>query len=1119
MIGISFAPAPLARLILHYYVDDLGIDVEGEQTLDINLWKGIITFGPANFRLGKSDPGQVTKLGLDFSLRSLLGKRALVTTLIIDGLNLKLTENAQGELALNGVPLTGLLASEEEATKTKEKEKSSWGAGLDSFELHNSKLQFVTPQDRQADLAIEQLSLIGFRTWQPDEPGSFSLAGQLNGMPVSAEGEARPFAEEIQVSLRYQINDIELAKVEQLTGPLGLDRSAGRMQLQGAGEISQLFKGGTRISSSGEMAVDGVDVSIPGSVGIAMPAAKSTFQLRTRIEADGRLESAGAIGLDATSGRLQVPGGPDVTFDHGSLPSTDVALSLSPDGGLAFKAAPALDIAKLALSGPINLTSDSAKLQLQDLDIASGTTATRIATGGTLKVAKLALATPAANGSSGFKLQAPTIDTTLADVVFKDENGKTQLIGSATTSANVAEVTLPASDKEQPWSATLNKLQLSTRDLALNIDGNTTQLQSALTATIGALTAEMAQPATQRGGRGQRTSAVARSQVSVAPIEIELPRFEMTQRPNDLQIATALRSRWTGAKGSLGDVPARPAFSLGQFDLSATSLSLAMAGQRLRVSGDAALSLADADARWESQLAASRESNAESKGTVGKLALNLSGLDVQTEGNSVTAKAAVGLDGSKISLRSSELDTVAGGQMAVDRLQTAVKEITIGRPPAPAWRVVLDATMDGLNTGQANTVPRMHAKTVEVRDLTLDDRGAVDADALIITKTDAAISRRWLERMGGDPAAEQVAKAAEEVVQRATKEKAPLRIGHLRVEDSAHVNFEDDVLRPPARFALKIEAFDMGELNSERPQGKTDLFLRARLNEFTQIDAQGWASPLAPKPDFALSTSVKYLQLPQLSPYTAQAIGLNIDSGRLQIKADATAQQGELQGVINLVANSLALTPVSAEIAGQAEKTIGVPINTALNLLEDSEGKITLSLPLSGNLASPSFDFGDVITLAMTNVVKGAVLAPFKMALLPLNLLVDAASGSAPKLAPITFDANTITPDAQGATILASLAKLLRDEEKLTVQVCGRTTLQDRTAALAKQALPPESDPIYPVAVADLRAGLGQLAQARTTAVRHALDEQYGIRRGRVLECRSYFDDQDNGPPRVEIKF
>ncbi|WP_223291809.1 hypothetical protein [Defluviicoccus vanus] len=64
--GISFAPAPLARLILHYYVDDLGIDVEGEQTLDINLWKGIITFGPANFRLGKSDPGQVTKLGLDF---------------------------------------------------------------------------------------------------------------------------------------------------------------------------------------------------------------------------------------------------------------------------------------------------------------------------------------------------------------------------------------------------------------------------------------------------------------------------------------------------------------------------------------------------------------------------------------------------------------------------------------------------------------------------------------------------------------------------------------------------------------------------------------------------------------------------------------------------------------------------------------------------------------------------------------------------------------------------------------------------------------------------------------------------------------------------------------------
>ena len=136
-----------------------------------------------------------------------------------------------------------------------------------------------------------------------------------------------------------------------------------------------------------------------------------------------------------------------------------------------------------------------------------------------------------------------------------------------------------------------------------------------------------------------------------------------------------------------------------------------------------------------------------------------------------------------------------------------------------------------------------------------------------------------------------------------------------------------------------------------------------------------------------------------------------------------------------------------------------------------------------------------------------------------VTLLTDAASGAAPKLAPIAFEPNTTTPTAQGRSVLAALAKTLQDQAKLRVQVCGRTTLQDREAALQKEALPDVSDPIYPTSVADLRAGLGQLAQTRTTVIRQALDAEFGIRRGRVLECRSYYDHEDNGTPRVEIRF
>lgn len=1177
---ITFAPAPLARLVLHYYLDDLGIDVSGEQSLDINLWKGRIAFGPVDFKFGDAVPGQVSRLGLDFSIPRLVNRRALVTTLTIEGLDLKLTQTPEGELRLNGVPLAGLLASEPKASEqatdeSAEQAKSPWGAGLDSFELKDSKLTFITQQGREAQLQIDSLSLIGFRSWQPDDPGTFSLAGQINGISVNAEGEARPFAEELQVGLKYQIEDIELGKIEQFIGPLGFERNAGKFAIEGAGEITQMLKGGTSIASTGDVTIDGLDLAIPGAVAVGMHDAKSAFELRTHLEPDGAFNTAGSVSIDAATGHVQVPDGPDVTFEHATVPKSDIGLALSPDGGIQLRGVPTLEITKPAMTGPLNLSGDRLALNLTDFSLDTGAKGVDLATGGTVTLGQPVVEIPAADGAQGLKVQSNAIEATLSDIALKqgadgthitggsakitpgelqlslpqanaaappmtiEANAKTlsvdaltldvtsggmKLTGKAATDIDTAKLTMPTDRKSPPLVTTLDKLALTLTELALNTAQNETQLKAAANVTLAGLAGGNEQTSPRASDRARKTAGQSAAtgsgnRFSAGPITIALPSLELTQRGETLQITTTMSSEWSKLQAALREIPARPSLVFADLKLNTSPLTLEMTGNGMRVVGNAGLALNDAEAGWDSAVAAARGATVESKGTAANLSLAVSGADLRTNAEGAEGKAALRLDGTRLQMQSPELDTVAGGRVGVDRLQADVKELAAGRPPSPAWRLVFDATLDSLRTGKENAIPRMHAKQVEIRRLAIDDRGSVDADAFIITKTEAAISRSWLTQLGGDPAAEQVAKTAVEVAEKAEKEKAPLRIGRLRVEDTASVNFEDDVLKPPARFALNIEAFDMGELNSAKPDGRTDIFLRAKLNEFTPIEAQGWAEVLAPKPDFALNASVKHLQLPQLSPYTAQAIGVNIESGRLTVNADATANQGELQGVINLAANSLELGKVSAETASQAENTIGVPLNTALGLLEDDDGRITLSIPLSGNLASPSFDPGDAIAQAMTNVVKGAVLAPFKLALLPVTLLAGAAEGSVPKLAPIAFDANTVTPTAQGKTIIEGLATLLRDQSKLKVQVCGRATLADRQAALEKQALPDESDPIYPTAVADLRAGLGQLAQERTSVVRRTLSDEYGIPRRQVLECRSAYEESDTGAPRVEIKF
>lgn len=263
---------------------------------------------------------------------------------------------------------------------------------------------------------------------------------------------------------------------------------------------------------------------------------------------------------------------------------------------------------------------------------------------------------------------------------------------------------------------------------------------------------------------------------------------------------------------------------------------------------------------------------------------------------------------------------------------------------------------------------------------------------------------------------------------------------------------------------------------------------------------------MASKPDFALAVRVQELQLPSLSPYTRRAAGLNIESGSLKVDAEATANAGQLAGVVRLNVGSLAVQSASAEDAARVEQTIGLPVSAAIGLIQDDEGRIRLDIPLAGDLASPSFDFSDAIGQAVTNVLKGAVLAPFRLALLPVTMIAGAAAGGTPTLPPIPFTAGQATLDSQANAALAGLAKVLGEHGKVRVKVCGRATAADRDALTA-------TDP------SAAEEALRGLAAGRTLAVRRALIENYGVAGDQVLDCRATYSATDTGQPRVDIEF
>ncbi len=1075
------APRYVGRLILAHYVEGLGIDVEGTRTLDVQLLRGRISFGPARFSLGDADPGQIASMALQFSFPPVLQRHALLTTLVIDGLHLQVAEDAEHQLTINGVPLKTLLPPPEEAAATKEKQESGWGAGLDSFELRNSEVVYFIPDRGEARLAIDRLDLEGFRTWQPDNPGTFAVEGSLNDIPLRMEGEARPFAEATHVRLAFSLKDVEWKKIERFTGDLGLDPSAGRLSVSGAGELTHDPAIGADFSITGEMSLDALDVARRDMGRLAMQEASGNYSLRTRISPTGEAGTAGSVALQATTGKIATPDGLTVTYDRAVLLPTDLKLDVGADETVTLQAKPTVELAGASLSGPTAAAAATLDLALDALDLAvSPKGDVSLNAAGTLKGTEVK-ATP----TGAISVHASAFESQIPELVVVREQDRLKLDGRL----NFASPSLGASlgggadpGRSQTLELGTTRIDLARIGMEGSAGGNTVTAEGSFAADRLSFAADAADLAAEA-------------------VTLDLDGLDLTTAANAVTVTGAAALSTGNLDVKLPAVPVQPTVRMSGFSVQASEMNGSVKPEATQLRARVKAEVRQPNAGWQSILPGPEGKSTSSTANAQAVRLESPSVDLRVGAGMLEVAGNLAVAADRVAVRSPVLDTMTGGAIDLGAAEVTVREVRQGKAKPESWRIVLDARASALRAAGEEPVPRFKAARLETEGFSLDDRGAIDLGELLIANADAAISTAWIAQLGGNPAAKEVAATVEK-----TAETKPVRIGGLRIADGATIDFLDTSIKPPKPFKLQIEALDLGTLDTTKPEGRTDVYLRATLNEFTPIDIQGWATPIAPRPDFALAVRVQQLQLPPLSPYTLRAAGLNIESGSLKADADAAADAGKLSGVLRLNVGSLAVQSASAEEAARVEQTIGLPVSTAIGLIQDDEGRIKLDIPLSGDLTSPSFDFGDAIGQAVTNVLKGAVLAPFRLALLPVTVIAGAAEAGAPALPPIPFTGGDAALGAQASAALERLAKVLSEHGKVRVQICGRATGAD-LAALS--ALDPGAG----------EGALRGLAEARTLAVRRALVERYGVPAEQILDCRATYSPEDTGPPRVNIEF
>ncbi len=617
------------------------------------------------------------------------------------------------------------------------------------------------------------------------------------------------------------------------------------------------------------------------------------------------------------------------------------------------------------------------------------------------------------------------------------------------------------------------------------------------------------------------------SGLSIASGEIYLPTLSVRTGGGRTDVSTEGSVRLTGVEAQAG------ARDEGGASIAASDILTEARGLRLS-SGSGGTDLAGALSVTAGTLqieAPQAGAAAPAKVAADRAALALANLAAKTGGGQSSIDASGTIDLGKLSAELPAAGEKPATEARAEQVHVDLREVAARIAEPKEWRIAFDAAVNTFAAAVGGgEVAKASLGRITLAGGRADQAMRIGGDELSLAGVAVELKRVPLPKPAGqgtqEPAAAADGGRAEGAQSPAEGPKVSL--GRFTLADPAKALFTDGSVSPPVRMAADIKTLQVSNLNMEDPQQRTDLRLSAVVNGFSQIDASGWAMPFAPSPSFDVLAQVKDLELPPLSPYAAQAVGVNIDGGRLNLKADAKAERAALDGVVQIDLRGLAFGALSKEDEERLSAKVGVPINTAVSLLQDAEGKIDLRVPISGNLASPDFDLSDAIGQAVTGAMTAAVTAPFKLIFEPVNMIAG-GGGSSLALKPISFAAGDATLTPEGRVFIDSLAKLLRQRPKLTLRVCGKSTEQDVAALRARGVLPqPTQAPQAaggqaqargPQPDEQTRAQLTRLAEDRTRIVRQYLAEAARVPVARIGECRAAFEPQSKAGPRAEASF
>jgi outer membrane protein OmpA-like peptidoglycan-associated protein len=149
--------------------------------------------------------------------------------------------------------------------------------------------------------------------------------------------------------------------------------------------------------------------------------------------------------------------------------------------------------------------------------------------------------------------------------------------------------------------------------------------------------------------------------------------------------------------------------------------------------------------------------------------------------------------------------------------------------------------------------------------------------------------------------------------------------------------------------------------------------LKGQVDQYGEATVLGKVNPFQIGKGMKVTVVFRNVDFPGLSPYTVKFAGRRIAKGKLDLESQYSIDEGKLNG-----SNKVVISEMELGERVDAPGAMDLPLELAISLLKDDQGKINLDLPVTGDINDPQFEISGVIAKAVGDVLGDLVTAPFR---------------------------------------------------------------------------------------------------------------------------------------------